>query len=164
MASLFPWNACGFMCCLKRSALKGYVHQHQPDIIFLQEAFVGLPVAQRGAAPSLNDYTSYVHHFRNGLITYAHSAVQHRILRCSTHDDTTFQLFEVAAGAGKIWLCNVYVAPGKIDTGILPPPSVHSTVYMGDFNARHPALGDVSLTPNRNGTRLEEWLHHCWLT
>lgn len=161
---VLSWNACGITHCLKQSALKGYVYQHHPDLIFIQEAFVGHPVAQWGPAPPLSGYTPYVHHARNGLITYVHSAIPHRLLRCSTHDDTTFQLLEVAVGAGTIWLCNVYAAPGRIDTAVLPTPTVRGTIYMGDFNARHPALGDFSLAPNRNGTRLEEWLRRYRLT
>ncbi|MPC48146.1 hypothetical protein E2C01_041913 [Portunus trituberculatus] len=47
---------------------------------------------------------------------------------------------------------------GEIDTGVLPTPSIRSTIYMGDFNVRHPALGDISATPNRNGIRLEDYI------
>ena len=37
-------------------------------------------------------------------------------------------------------------------------------VYMGDFNARHPALGDVSPTPNRSGLPLLEYIRRHRLT
>ena len=155
---ILSWNACGITHCLKQSALKGYVFQHHPDIVCIQEAFVGQRAAQGGTAPLLRGYTSYVHQARNGLITYIHSDVPHRLLRCSTHDTTTYQLFEVTVGPGTVWVCNVYAAPGEIDTASLPPPSVRGTIYVGDFNARHPAFGDISAAPNRNGSRLEEYL------
>lgn len=42
---------------------------------------------------------------------------------------------------------------------LLPPPLTCGIVYIGDFNARHPELGDKSPTPNRNGPRL---LGYIW--
>lgn len=76
----------------------------------------------------------------------------------------TFQLFEVTVGAVRLQLCNVYSAPGRINLNDLPPSSLHGMIYMGDFNARHPALGDVSPTPNRGGLPLLEYIRRHHLT
>jgi len=76
----------------------------------------------------------------------------------------TFQLFEITLGDGKIRLCNVYSAPGRINLPALPTPTIRGMIYMGDFNARHPALGDLSLTSNRNGLPLLEYIRRYQLT
>lgn len=91
---------------------------------------------------------SYVHYARNGLVTYVHSSVQHQLLQTSTDDYTTFQLIEVIIGSGRIRLCNVYAAPGRLNVAAIPSPGDRCMVHMGDFNARHPALGDCSGTEN----------------
>lgn len=160
---IISWNACGITNHAKLAALKGYVNGHCPDIIFIQEAFVGRPLPA-GEAPSLSGYVSYVHLPRNGLVTYVHSSIQHKLLRCSTDNDTTFQLLDVTVGGGSIRLCNVYGAPGRMNPAVLPVPSINGTIYMGDFNSRHPALGDVPGTINRNGTRLLQYIHRNQLT
>lgn len=46
----------------------------------------------------------------------------------------------------------------------LPPSAPHGMIYMGDFNARHPDLGDVSPNPNRNGLPLLEYIRRHRLT
>jgi len=88
----------------------------------------------------------------------------HQLLRCSVSIDMTFQLFEVTVGDGKLRLCNVYSAPGVINLPALPTPTDHGIVYMGDFNARHPGLGDISPTPNRNGPPLLNYIRRHHLT
>lgn len=98
---VLSWNACGITNWAKLTALKGYVHHHHPDVIFIQEAFVGhaLPV---GEAPSLSGYVSYVHRVRHGLVAYFDSSVQHRFLQNCVDSDANFQLFEVTVGAGTV--------------------------------------------------------------
>ena len=147
----------------KLTARKAYVHRHHPHAIFIQEASLG-DVMQREAAPSLSGYTTYVHHVRNGLIVYIHFSMPHRLLRCFAHADMTFQLFEVTVGDGKLKLCNVYSAPGKINLPVLLVPTDRGMIYMGDFNARHPALGDVFPTPNCSGVLLLSYIHCYRLT
>jgi len=159
---VISWNACGIINYPKLTSLKNYAGRHRPHVIFIQEAFVGVPVP--GEAPSLPGYVSYVHHVRNGLVSYIHSSIPHQLLRCSADDDMTFQLFEISVGDGKLRLCNVYSAPGRINLFALPTPTNHGMIYMGDFNARHPALGDHSPTPNRNGLPLLEYIRRHRLT
>ena len=151
---VISWNACGVTNWAKITALKGYVHSYHPDVIFIQEAFVGNALP-REEAPSLSGYVSYVHRVRHGLITYIHSSVQHRFLQNSTDNNTTFQLFEITIGGGNIRLCNVYCAPGGMDPATFPAPTIRGVVYMGDFNSRHPALGDL-LAPS-TAMRLDYW-------
>ncbi|KAG0721090.1 hypothetical protein GWK47_006535 [Chionoecetes opilio] len=98
----------------------------------------------RREAPALAGYVSYVHIVRNGLIAYVHSTVQHQLLRCSGDPDTTYQLLEVTVGTGKIKLGNVYSAPTRLNVLALPLPTACGMVLIGDFNARHPELGDLS--------------------
>ena len=155
------WNACGITSFGKLSSLQAFVYRHHPQVIFIQEAFVGQ--GENRQAPSLTGYVSYSHHVRNGLVTYIHSSLQHRLLRTSTDADTTFQLFEVTVGNGTIQACNVYCAPGNLHVPVLPPPSGQGMVYMGDFNARHPDLGDLS-TLNRNGHQLKRYIQCNHLT
>lgn len=143
---VISWNACGITHWLKLSALKGYVYHHHPDLIFIQEAYVARSIAMGGEAPSLSGYISYVHLARNGIITYVHCSIQHRFLRCYTGEDMTFQLFEVVMGNDTLRLCNIYSPPGRINLTVLPIPTIRGTIYLGDFNCRHPALGDVSHT------------------
>ena len=160
---IISWNACGITNWAKLTALKAYVRSHQPDVIFIQEAFVGNALPQ-GEAPSLSGYISYVHRVRHGLITYIHSSIQHRLLLDSVDENTTFQLLEVTVGGGTIRLCNVYSAPRGMNPAALPAPTIRGMVYIGDFNARHPALGDLSGTVNRNGTLLLEYIRRNQLT
>ena len=160
---VISWNACGITNWAKLTALKGYIHSHHPDVIFIQEAFVGNALPGEDA-PSLRGYVSYVHRVRHGLVTYIHSSVQHRFLQNSVDDATTFQLLEVTVGGGTIRLCNVYSAPGGLTPATFPAPTIRGMVYTGDFNARHPALGDLSGTVNRNGTRLLEYIRRNQLT
>ena len=160
---ILSWNACGVTTPAKVAALRAYVGRHHPDVVFIQEAFVGHPPGG-GAAPSLSSYIPYVHRVRNGLLAYVHSTVQHRLLGTSDDGDTTYQLLEIALGSGTLRLCNVYSAPGKLNTAALPTPTTRGMIYMGDFNARHPALGDLSDTVNRSGTRLVDFIHQNHLT
>ena len=51
-----------------------------------------------------------------------------------------------------------------MDPAALPVPNIRGMVYMGDFNARHPALGDPSRFVNRNETRLLEYIRRNSLT
>ena len=160
---IISWNAFGIRHHVKLTALKTYVYRHHPQIIFIQEAFIG-GGAPGEEAPPLSGYTSYVHYTRNSLITYIHSSLPHKLLRCSRHPDMTFQLFEVAAGNGKLRVCNVYSAPGLIHLPALPTPTDNGMIYMGDFNARHPALGDAAAIPNRSGTPLLNYINRYRLT
>ena len=161
--NVLSWNICGVTMFDKQMQLKAYVFSHHPDVIFLQEAFPGRPdpVPQ---APPLPGYVSYIHLVRNGLLSYIHSSLTHRLLRTSTDPDTTFQLFEVEVGGGLLQLCNVYSAPARLQLAALPPPTVRGTVYAGDFNARHHALGDRSGTSNRSGVLLLSYIHRHHLT
>lgn len=70
--------------------------------------------------------------------------------RNSVDEDMTFQLFDVKIGEAKISLCNVYFAPGRIKLDALPIPATRGMIYLGNFNVRHPELGDTSPSPNRN--------------
>lgn len=160
---VISWNACGIRDLARLTALKAYVYKHNPTVIFIQEAFVG-PLLGERQAPPLSGYVSYVHPVRNGLITYVHSSVPHQLLRTSVDADMTFQLLEVAMGHDKLRLCNVYSAPGRMNLAALPLPTLRGAIYMGDFNARHPALGDSSQTPNRNGPRLLAYVRRYGLT
>ena len=160
---VISWNACGIRDLARLAALKGYVCKHNPTVIFIQEAFVG-PLLGERQAPPLSGYVSYVHPVRNGLITYVHSSVPHQLLRVSVDADMTFQLLEVAIGHDKLRLCNVYSAPGRINLAALPLPTLRGVIYMGDFNARHPDLGDTSATPNRSGPRLLDYVRQYRLT
>jgi len=160
---IISWNACGIKTYPKLASLKTYVGRHHPHVIFIQEAFVGCHVPGEDAPP-LPGFVSYVHHVRNGLVSYIHSSIPHQLLRCSTDDDMTFQLFEITVGDGKLRLCNVYSAPGRINLPALPTVTSPGMIYMGDFNARHPALGDVSPIPNRSGLPLLEYIRRHRLT
>ena len=160
---ILSWNICGVTSPAKLVQLKGYVICHRPDVIFLQEAFPGRPLPV-GQAPSLSGYIPYVHMVRNGLLTYIHSSLPHRLLRTSADPDTTSQLFEVTFGDGVLQICNVYSAPARLHLAALPPPTVRGFVYMGDFNARHPALGDCSSFPNSCGLRLLSYIRRLHLT
>ena len=160
---VISWNAFGLRHNSKLTALKTYVSRHRPQVIFIQEAFPG-GVVPGEAVPALSGYSSYAHYVRNGLVAYLHSSLPHKLLRCSAQDDMTFQLFEVIVGNGTLRLCNVYSAPGVINLPALPVPTDRGMVYMGDFNARHPALGDVSPTPNRGGLPLLNYIRRNRLT
>lgn len=160
---IISWNACGIKTQSKLTSLKTYIGRHQPHVIFIQEAFVGRHMAGENA-PSLSGFVDYVHHVRNGLISYIHSSIPHKLLLCSTDENMNYQLFEIAMGDGKLRLCNVYSAPGRINLPALPAATAHGIIYMGDYNAQHPALGDVSSTPNRSGLPLLEYIRRHRLT
>ena len=115
-------------------------------------------------APPLPGYISYVHYVRNGLVSYIHSSITHKLLRCSTDNNVTSQLFEVPVGDGKLRLCIVYSVPGKINLPAFPTAPFHGMIYMRDFNGRHPALGDVSPSPNSSGLPLLEYIRRHHLT
>ncbi|KAK7012737.1 hypothetical protein SK128_009505 [Halocaridina rubra] len=133
------------------------------QVIFIQEAFPGgAPPGEE--APMLTGYVSYVHYTRRGLITYIHSSIPHTLLGSSAQVDMTFQLFEITVGNGTLRLCNVYSAPGVINLPVLPIPTDSGMIYMGDFNARHPALGDSSSTPNRGSKPLLDYIRRYRLT
>ncbi|MPC65203.1 hypothetical protein E2C01_059334 [Portunus trituberculatus] len=136
-----PWAASlsksGSRSRIQRNA---YVYRHHPQVVFIQEAFVGPHEFRR--PPTLSGYNSYLHLVRNGLVAYIHSSLQHKFQRNSTDAETTFQLFEVAAGNGKLRICHVYSAPGKLQVNVLPPPTDQGMIHIGDFNARHTELGD----------------------
>ncbi|MPC60090.1 hypothetical protein E2C01_054127 [Portunus trituberculatus] len=51
-----------------------------------------------------------------------------------------------------------------MEPATFPALTIRGVVYMGDFNARHPALGDLSGIVNRNGTRLLEYTRRYQLT
>ncbi|MPC19375.1 hypothetical protein E2C01_012288 [Portunus trituberculatus] len=89
----------------KLAALQAYVLHYHPQVFFIQEAFIG--DRDHPDAPSLPGYVSYVHKVRNGLLIYMHSSLPHKLLRCSTDDNTTFQLFKVTRGTGSLHLCNM---------------------------------------------------------
>ncbi|XP_076044779.1 uncharacterized protein LOC143027381 [Oratosquilla oratoria] len=160
---VISWNACGIRDYMRLAALKGYIYKNNPTVIFIQEAFVG-PLLGERQAPTLSGYVSYVHPVRNGLITYVHSSIPHQLLRTSIDANMTYQLLEVAIGHDKLRLCNVYSAPGRINLAALPLPTLRGVIYMGDFNARHPDLGDTSPIPNRNGPRLLDYVRRYRLT
>ena len=161
--NVISWNVCGVTNYAKLTQLKSYISSHHPNIIFLQEAFPGRPL-NPGQAPPLSGYMSYAHFVRNGLLTYIHCSLPHRLLRTSTDNNTTYQLFQVSLGSSVIQLCNVYSAPTKLNPDILPPPTVRGIVYMGDFNSRHSDLGDIFGSYNRNGLLLRNYIHNHNLT
>ena len=160
---VISWNICSVTSPGRLAQLKAYVSQYHPNIIFLQEAFPGRPLPP-GQAPSLAGYIPYVHLVRNGLLTYVHYSLPHRLLQTSTNPDMTFQLFEVSHGRGVLQLCNVYSSPARLTLRALPPPTVRGVVYMGDFNARHSDLGDPSASSNHNGPRLLAYIRRHHLT
>ncbi|MPC93700.1 hypothetical protein E2C01_088840 [Portunus trituberculatus] len=127
------------------------------------EAFVGHPPEGKTAL-ARSGYVAYVHPVRNGLITYVHSSLQHRLFGSSNDHDTTFQLLELTVGLSKVKLCNVYSARVKLNTHLLPPPPDCVIIYIGDFNARYPELSDVSQTPNRSGVQLLRFVRRHHLT
>lgn len=151
------WNACGVTTVAKLTALQAYVYRYYPQVIFIQEAFVGGPRINRNA-PILTGCVSYTQQVRNGLVSYIHSSMQHKLLCVSDDEDTTYQLFEVIVGDGKIRMCNVYCVPGGLQTTLLPPPAAHGMMYLGDFNARHPELGDASPIGKRSGRNLLQYI------
>lgn len=67
------WNACGITALDKLAALQAYVYRHNPQIVLIQEAFVGQHEVR--TAPSLTGFFSYIDHPRHGLITYIHSSL-----------------------------------------------------------------------------------------
>ncbi|MPC53341.1 hypothetical protein E2C01_047231 [Portunus trituberculatus] len=99
---------------------------------------------------------------RNGLLTYIHNSLPHRLLRTSTNPEITFQLLEITLGNGAIQVCNVYSAPARLSPALLVPPTVRGVVYMGDFSSRHPDLGNRFGFSNRNGLHLLSYTrrHH----
>ena len=103
---------------------------------------------------------SFVHLVRNGLLTYIHSSLPHHLLRTSSRPDTIFYFLV----DGVIQVCNVYFAAAGLNPQTLPPPTVCGMVYIGDFNARHPDLCDLSGSHNRNGVRVLSYLHSYCLT
>ncbi|ROT79248.1 hypothetical protein C7M84_002030 [Penaeus vannamei] len=52
----------------------------------------------------------------------------------------------------------------RMNIDALPSPMDHSIIYMGDFNARHPALGGRSNTVNYSGTQVTKFIQHNHLT
>ncbi|XP_076030944.1 uncharacterized protein LOC143019134 [Oratosquilla oratoria] len=92
------------------------------------------------------------------------SSLSHTLVGSSAQPDMTFQLFDITVGNSTLRLCNVYSAPGLINLPALPIPTDSGMIYMGDFNARHPALGDVSPTPNRAGRPLLDYIRRYRLT
>ncbi len=76
----------------------------------------------------------------------------------------TFQLFEVTLGGGVLQICNVYSAPARLYLAALPPPTVRGMAYLGDFNARHPDLGDRSGSTNYPGLRHLSYIRRHHLT
>ncbi len=148
---------CGVTSFDKLLQLKAFVYSHHPHVIFLQEAFPGRPLA--GKAPSFSGYIPYVHMVRNGLLLI-HNSLTHRLLRTSTDPDVTFQLFEVTVGSAVLQICNVYFALARLHPAALPLPSV----YLEDFNVRHPALGDLSGSSNRPGVLLLSYIRKYHLT
>lgn len=144
---IISWNACGIKNQSKFTSLKTYVGRHQPHVIIIREAFVGCQLVGENA-PCLSGFVGYVHHVRNGLFSYIHSSIPHKLLRCSTDENMNYQLFEISMGDSKLRLCTVYSAPGRINHPALPAATAHGIIYMGDFDARHPALGDVASTSN----------------
>lgn len=60
------------------------------------------------AFPSLVGYVIYVDAVRNVHISCIHYSMFHKLFRCSSHADTTFQLFEITVGASKLRRCYVY--------------------------------------------------------
>ncbi|MPC54157.1 hypothetical protein E2C01_048065 [Portunus trituberculatus] len=160
---VLSWNICSVTSPGRLAQLKGYIYKNQPNIIFLQEVFSGRPLPT-GQAPPLAGYIPYVHLVRNGLLTYIHYFLPHRLPQTSTDPDITFQLFEVSHGYGVLKLWNVYSAPARLTLQALNPPTVRGFVYMGDFNARHPDLGDPSPSCNHNGPRLLAYIGRHRLT
>ena len=94
MLHIISWNACGVRDIARLATLKSYVYQHHPTVIFIREVYVGHRLGVQ-EAPPLTGYISYVHLVRNGLISYIHSSVPHRLVRNSEDEDMTFQLIDV---------------------------------------------------------------------
>ena len=76
----------------------------------------------------------------------------------------TYQFLDFNIGNGRIRLCNVYSAPGRIILAAIPTPLLRGMVYMADLNARHPDLGDIAPAPNRNGPHLLQHIRRYRLT
>lgn len=75
----------------------------------------------------------------------------------------TFQLFEILVGDGKLQICNAYGAPGGLNMNVLLPSTHQGIIFVGDFNARHPDIGDKS-TMNRSGQQLQYYIQRNHLT
>lgn len=58
---------------------------------------------------------------------------------------TYSQFVQVKLEEGTIRLCSVYSSPRRINFDVHLSPMVHSTVYIGDYSARHPSLGAASI-------------------
>ncbi|KAK3873866.1 hypothetical protein Pcinc_021157 [Petrolisthes cinctipes] len=132
-------------------------HQrHQLNVI--QNTFVGCHGPGKDAPP-LTVCISYVHHVKNDLVSNIHSFIPHQHLRCSTVDDMTYQHVKITMGDEMLKLCNVCSTPGRINLPALLT-TTHSVIYMGNFNAQHPDIGDVSPSLNRSGLPLLEYIRH----
>lgn len=64
-------NACGITAFDKLAALQASVYRYNPQIILIQEDFVGQHEFR--TAPTLTGFSSHIHNPRHGLITYIHS-------------------------------------------------------------------------------------------
>lgn len=139
---LISWNTCGITPTAKMISYIAYVYCHHLNVISIH--------ALGTATQSLTGYTSYVHNAWNVLINSSRSLSLISTPPFSTANSvhlmkTYSQFVETKLEEGTIRLCSVYSSPGRMNFDAQLSPKVHSTVYMGDYNARHPGLGDASI-------------------
>ena len=95
------------------------------------------------------------------VLSVIHSSLQHRLLCVSDDADTTYQDFEVIVRAGKIRMyiitCIVLLVGYWLHCCFL-------RLYLGNFNARHSELGDVSPTGSKSGRCLLQYIRCNHLT
>lgn len=129
-----------------------YVTGNNIDIICLQEPFTSHTKTK--SVPNIPGYYSHYCPNGNGLVTYFHHTVPHTLLSSSTDADNQFQLFQIPVNDGFIHICNTYIRGDKLKCHLLPTPRNKSIFYIGDFNARHPQLGDTRNRTTVNGNAL----------
>ncbi|KAK7081288.1 hypothetical protein SK128_006248 [Halocaridina rubra] len=72
--------------------------------------------------------------------------------------DSDAQLYILSWNSCGIKLPSKLAAVKILNIVSVPPPAARGMVYIGDFNTRHPALGDLSGTENHSGARLIEFI------
>lgn len=147
---LLQWNIRSLP--LRKLDLLYYIANENPDVICLQEPF---PAHSKDKL--VPPITGYIPHFTpngNGLVTYVHHSIPHTLIRSSTDLDNQYQLFRLPVNNGHLYICNTYIRGNKFRHTVLPTPQDKSIFYVGDFNARHPQLGDTRGRTTVNGTRL----------
>ena len=161
MAQNSEVNTYSFLCWNIRSLKKRFidllhfVKKNRPSVICIQEALHNTqPLNIRG-------YIKYEHVTTQGLVTYVKRTIPHELIECSDNStgnqSNTYMLFKVNDLLHPYYICNVYCRTNTLDFKHLPNPAKYdSIIYMGDFNARHHSLEELSenTRTNKNGRTL----------